>query len=138
MIFGFDTSPCVVTLRSRSMFSSKMTSKWFALQNCLHKDLFLVFFSSFKQNFGNGNHRRLFSGNMPGMFNISVVSVCTVLRFFSIGIRYLNIIFLCKFFCKKLFYIQNSLNFNIGLLSYSNRIGFPHVLSVFIFVFVSK
>ena len=31
MLIGFDISPCLLSLRNRSMFSSKMTSKWFAL-----------------------------------------------------------------------------------------------------------
>ena len=41
----------------------------------VRKSLFsLVFFSSFNPNLGYGNQRRLFSGNMPGMFTVDEYS----------------------------------------------------------------
>ena len=37
--------------------------------SCVHKSFFFInFFSSFNLNLCNGNQRRVFSGNLPGMF----------------------------------------------------------------------
>ena len=57
MLIGIDTSPCVVSLRNRSIFSSQMTS------------CFSLVLSSVNHNFGYGNQRQLFAGNLPDMFN---------------------------------------------------------------------
>ena len=53
MLIGFDTGPCVVSLRNRSLFSSKIKSKWFCALKLCAKIIFSLFFSSFKRNLGN-------------------------------------------------------------------------------------
>ena len=73
MLIGIDSSPCRLSLRSRSMFNYEMPSKWIGLKKCFcAKIFFLKIFYSFDPNHAYWNQRRLFSGNLPAMFwNIS-------------------------------------------------------------------
>ena len=71
MLIVIDRSPCSLSLRNRSMFNYEMPSK-IGLKNCFCTKIFFFFniFCYFNPNHAYWNQRRLFSGNLPGMFGI--------------------------------------------------------------------
>ena len=64
MLIGIDTSPCAVSLYVQLQNDIKKVR---TLELFVQNHFFTSFFS-FNPNLGYGNQRRLFSGNLPGMF----------------------------------------------------------------------
>ena len=74
MLIGIDNSPCSPSLRNRSTLCSttKCHQNKSDLKNIfVQKSFFFNIFYSFNPNHAYWNQRRLFSGNLPGMFEIS-------------------------------------------------------------------
>ena len=71
MLIGIDSSPCSLSLRNRGMFNYEKINR--TLKNVfVQKSFFFNIFYSFNPNHAYWNQRRLFSGNLPGMFSIVV------------------------------------------------------------------
>ena len=72
MLIGVDSSPCSLSLRNRSICSTtKCHQNKSDLKNIfVQKSFFFNIFYSFNPNHAYWNQRRLFSGNLPGMFDI--------------------------------------------------------------------
>ena len=104
MLVGIDTSPCVFSQRNRSMFSSKMTSKYFALQKCLYKNQFFHWFFSLL------SIRILVVGINCGYFP----AICRVCLLFFIFVKRFFFIFV-EIFVKKIYFLILSFE------SFSNR-----------------
>ena len=71
MLIGIDSSPCGLSLRNRSTLCSttKCHQNKSDLKNVfVQKFFFFNIFYSFNPNHAYWNQRRLFSGNLPGMF----------------------------------------------------------------------
>ena len=76
MLIGIDSSPCSLSLRNRSTLCSttKCHQNKSDLRNVfVQKSFFFNIFYSFNPNHAYWNQRRLFSGNLPGMFIFSLV-----------------------------------------------------------------
>ena len=77
MLIGIDSSPRSLSLRNRSTLCSttKCHQNKSDLKNVfVQKSFFFNIFYSFNPNHAYWNQRRLFSGNLPGMFLISIIS----------------------------------------------------------------
>ena len=71
MLIGIDSSPCSLSLGNRSTLCSttKCHQNKSDLKNVfVQKSFFFNIFYSFNPNHAYWNQRRLFSGNLPGMF----------------------------------------------------------------------
>ena len=70
MLIGIDSSPCSLSLRNRSTLCSttKCHQNKSDLKNVFVQNFFFNIFYSFNPNHAYWNQRRLFSGNLPGMF----------------------------------------------------------------------
>ena len=85
MLIGIDSSPCKLSLRNASMFNFEMPSKEIVLKKIVfvQKSFFFNIFDSFNPNHAYWNQRRLFSGNLPGMFFCLKFLVSFSVRFFK-------------------------------------------------------
>ena len=73
MLIGIDSSLCSLSLRNRSTLCSttKIHQNKADFKNVfVQKSFFFNIFYSFNPNHAYWNQRRLFSGNLPGMFSI--------------------------------------------------------------------
>ena len=66
-MLGFDAGTCVVSLRNRRSAQNNIKIDR-ALVLLVQNSFFHWFFSAFIPNIGYGNQRRLFSGNLQGMY----------------------------------------------------------------------
>ena len=81
MLIGIDSSPCIFSLRNRSTLCS--TTKCHQNKSDLKNLFFFNFFYSFNPNHAYWNQWRLFSGNLPGMFEYLAIPNFRMPHFFS-------------------------------------------------------